>query len=198
MRTHSSRTIQEPTLVWGVQIPILTNPFMLWDLFRVFGLVFVIFFVFMYLITQGIDLDQLLSIVGMIMGIIFGLFRFAGLLIYWNGIDACFEITEKGAGYKAGKKAKRMNKIVLLLGLLAGSARVAGAGLLATSQEEQFFPWRQIHKATIHKRWRVISLSNNWRTVIRLYCTPENFDDAERLVRQYMAGRPEAVFYSSV
>jgi hypothetical protein len=58
-----------------------------------------------------------------------------------------------------------------------GSPTAVGAGMLASSREESFFPWSGLHKVTVDRKRHVINIHNNWRALQRIYCHPDNFED---------------------
>ena len=76
-----------------------------------------------------------------------------------------------------------------MLGVLAGNPSVAGAGFLASSLGEMFHRWSRIEKATVDSKRRVISFHNSWRTVQRIYCYSDNFEQVVAYVSLMLPGK---------
>jgi hypothetical protein len=50
--------------------------------------------------------------------------------------------------------------------------------------------WSALRRASFSPRWRAIKLANGWRTVMVLYCLPENYEDVAGRVQQALASNP--------
>jgi hypothetical protein len=97
-----------------------------------------------------------------------------------------FYLSPKGARVESlSRRGKWGNRLAVVLGALAGRPGVAGAGLLAMSQEMVSVEWREVHRINVYPQARVISLMNSWRVVFRLYCTPGNFPEVLSSVREW-------------
>lgn len=180
-------------LEWTYDIPLLTSRFMVWDFVRVILLSVTA----MYLIVAvgGLIVEQELIILPpfvflLVTGIMFGLFALTALLL-GNRQRARFIVSAKGVEYRAEKRERAINRLAILAGLLTLNPTAAGAGTLAMTREKLFVPWDAIERVVVHSRPRVISLRNSWRTVLRLHCTPELFDEVvSRVEAHHGAARP--------
>ena len=76
----------------------------------------------------------------------------------------------------------------MILGALAGKPGVAGAGLLGMAQETVGVVWDDVRRLNIHAPARVISLMDSWHVVMRLYCTPQNYEVVLNAVQKWAAG----------
>lgn len=110
---------------------------------------------------------------------------FFSMLLLGNRYNAEFSVDHKGISYKSGIREQRINRIVLLLLLLTRS-RMSGSGFLAIAGESGYFSWGEIYKVISYEKSRVIELKNNWRTLVRLYCTDDNFYQVSELCHQYL------------
>lgn len=169
---------QDP-IEWTYDIPLLTSRFMVWDFVRVILLSVVA----MYAIVAigGLVVEQELIILpwqvfALTAGIMFGLFVLTALLL-GNHQRARFIVSERGVEYRAEKRERAISRLAVIVGLLARNPTTAGAGALAMTRERYFVPWEGIHRVVVHRRQRVISLHNSWRTVLRLHCSAELFDE---------------------
>ncbi|MCW5852642.1 MAG: hypothetical protein KIT87_21400 [Anaerolineae bacterium] len=178
-----------PPLEWDYAIPVATNRFILRDMVVVFGLSMVILqaiLALMGLILDGEALWLPLSFWALIAGILVVLFGLASLVLL-NRVQAHFSLDTERAEVRMGRRERRLNRLATGLGFLAGKPGLAGAGLLAEAQETQAIEWKDVYTVKVHPKQRVISLHNSWRTVMRLYCSPEVFDEAVAWVRRYTA-----------
>jgi hypothetical protein len=182
----------ESVVAWERKIPLLTNLFMLKDLALVFGIAGLVLLAFMLLISGGEDVGQMLGIWALCMGIIVGLLAIACGVVLLNRMSLSFEVGPKGILMSMGKKERRLNALTTMVGLLSGSAQAAGAGLLASSREDFFVPWRDVRKVTVYGRKKVIVLNVGMLTPLRVYCTDDNFARVVQAVRKNVK-KPVAV-----
>jgi hypothetical protein len=182
---------EKPMLSWDIAFPLVTNWFFLADMLKVTSISCLIVFIIISLILIIQDsLDSIKTFAFMI-GILFVffniLFYLIALIFLNNHCHTLFIITKKGISWKmTDKRAKNANRIVTILGILAGKPGVAGSGMLASAGEEGFIDWKEIKKVKYHEKQRIISVMNNWRTVIRLYCTRENFQQARDIFKRFL------------
>ncbi len=176
-------------LSWDVDIPLATNRFILWDLLKVSVLSPAIMWTLVALMGWFIEGEPVLLpflLVVLVGAGLFGGLLFACLLL-GNRVGATFSVGPGGASYESGKRERRVNRAVAIVGLLAGSPSTAGAGLLAMSSEAASFDWSDIITVRPYPRERVIVLRNSWRVVLRLYCPPETYPTAAELVSRFHA-----------
>ena len=169
-------------IVWDFKIPLLTNPFILLDFAKMLVAIFAVMAVLFMIvgICQSVrEFFELLCLIPVFAVCIAGfgvILVFVMLVIYGNRFPCRFTVTRKGVGYEVTKTQKKLNTLVIILGALGGRPGVAGAGFLARAQESDFFAWMDIHRADLFPRRRVVCIRNSWRTLLRIYCTPENYD----------------------
>ncbi len=183
---HSSGPAPDP-IEWTYDIPLLTSRFMVWDFLRVILLSVVAMYVIVA--VGGLIVERELIILPPMVfvltaGIMAGLFVLTSLLL-GNRQGAHFIVSAKGVEYRAEKRERSMNRLVVILGLLAANPTTAGAGTLAMTRERMLVPWESVRRITVYRRARVIALRNSWRTVLRLHCPPELFDDIAGAVETY-------------
>lgn len=172
---------------WRYDIPLLTSGFMLWDFFRV--ILISVGAMYLLVALTGLVLEgELIILPPMVFfltsGIMLGLFVLTSLLL-GNRQGARFVIGPRGVEYHAEKRERRMNKLAVVIGLLALNPTTAGAGALAMTREKTLIPWGSIHSIRVYPRSRVIALKNSWRTVMRLHCPPELFEVVVSAVKEH-------------
>ena len=183
-------------LSWEIGIPLVTNRFIWLDMTKALGIPMVLLALFLFvLLVKEEELDQLpqvLRMLGLVGAFLVANFLLVCLGFFWNRIDARFTLTPRAASYEmTSRRGKLANRVAAVAGLLAGRPGVAGAGLLAASQEAMEMPWADVYRVTEHPRLYVLDLRNSWRTVIRVYCTAGNYPVAVALAREYAAAGTE-------
>jgi hypothetical protein len=174
---------ERKALTWEHDLPLATNPFLWWDFFRVVGasLLIMELLVFLMSLIVGDPLWLPLWVLGLVAGIFAGLFLIATLLLYGNRYHARFVVDARGVQMEDAGQGRWFKWRMILLGVLA---RQPGAVLGSTSGPSGYaerVSWREVRRVTVHRRLRVVTLSNSWRSMLRLYCPLELFDDvAER------------------
>lgn len=106
-----------------------------------------------------------------------------------GGFFASFVITSKGIHFSSGKTEKKIANAATVIGILAGSASAAGAGLLARSEQDAFVEWKNVKRVKVRKRLRYIFVREGFgNKPIGLYCTKENFPQVLALVQSKFKG----------
>jgi hypothetical protein len=179
-------------LAWEQDVPLLNNRFIWWDFLRVFGISIAAIEALVLAMSYFIDGDPVLlppMVWAIPLAILFGLFVLVGL-IYRNRFPMHFEVDSKRVRYEVFTRMGRYERTVntvfgvvafLSLGLRGLGARIFGAG----GGDE--IKWHDVYRVTVHRRERVITLSNSWRSVIRLYCPAGQFEDIAARVQDSAA-----------
>lgn len=179
------------SLDWNVDVALLTNRHVLGGLATaMLGGAFVsTLLVGLLLGVQG-DWDVIPPLAGMLLAIGVALFV-VGLLVmavfFRNRMQMQFTVGPAGIGISTiDPVARTGNRAAMLMGLAFGSGAAAGSGLLAMVNEKQTLRWTGAFRATFEPSTRSIALRNGWRTLIRIYCLPANYEAAAALVQRYM------------
>ncbi len=179
---EQEKEVGREEIEWDFGIPLLTNPFILLDFAKVLTITFAILSAMFMLIgiVQGVDefrdmlaLIPMFAICVLIVGVIMALVMLVG---YGNRFPCRFAVSRAGVRYEVTPGQKKMNTAIIIIGALAGRPGVAGSGFLAKAQESGSFAWSDVHEIDLFPRRRVVCIRNSWRTLLRVYCTPENYD----------------------
>ena len=114
-------------------------------------------------------------------------------LIYRNGYEAKFAVTSEGVAMETGPGTRKTNRVIngllFWMSLFSGKPGGMGTAILADASQSGFFEWEDIQRMTTDPERRIITLKNNWRSLLTLYCTPDNYEQVlryiEENVRQY-------------
>ncbi len=187
MDDGTTNTPEQLHLTWETRIKVLTNPTVWSSLLLAFGIPSVLLGIFVAFISKRPDYALLVPLVTL--SILFGLFILVGLVIdLFGGFKVVFYLTSHGVRSVAGKGAKAASTAAVLAGIFSGNPGVAGAGLLAESEQNVFIPWKDITKLKVKAWRRFIMVKREWGyKPIGLYCMPDNFPQVMEIFR-YCAG----------
>jgi hypothetical protein len=172
----------QDALTWERSVPLLSDPIIAWGTVRLFllaagisaALVSVIF------AAQG-EFDAIgplwLAFLAVGVGLaVLGLLVM--LLVFGNRLHCRIRIDRQGIVLATvDRRARAGNRLLLLLGLLRGSAQATGAGLIATTQEQRSLRWRGAFRAEYLPQRHQVVLRNRWRRLLVVYATPENYPE---------------------
>jgi len=173
---------ERPTpLVWQYPVSLLSDRFMLRDMARVAFISIAaveILGAAMGLLADGEAIWVPIQTIGLVAGILVVLYVVTALVVYRGRFPARFRLDGKGATFAIGDvRQSRLNAATMVAGALAGRPSTAGAGLLARSREQERIRWSDVQRVVVYPRHRVIDLRNSWRTVMRLWCPPEQYEE---------------------
>ncbi len=184
-------------MTWNVKFSLITNPnvvkawlkAMLWTYLLCIG-----FLVPMFAGTGEWDaIPPIMLIFLAVCGGIALLGLLVMLVILGNRSEAQFSLSPRGVVYRCmDRKIKTLSRIAVVSGGFFGSPRTAGAGLISMSREEVSLEWPMVANAVFDEKHHTIRLRNSYRDLLHLYCTKDNYDSAEGMVRHYMAAFPAA------
>jgi hypothetical protein len=89
------------------------------------------------------------------------------------------------------KRSKVANRVLIILGILARKPGAVGTGVIARSQESQSFEWERVYAVKYNEKRHVITLRNRWRSLIMIFCLPENYRDVVETIKANIRQRPE-------
>ena len=177
---------------WEFNAPLLTNQFIMYDLLKVWGFSTL----FLGLLMAGIavydrnwrTLADMAPVVGAVSAGFLVLLILVMLVFFGNRFPMGFRLGPQGAMVVSlSRRGRWGNRLAVILGALAGKPGVAGAGLLGMAQETVGVAWDDVRRLNIHAPARVISLMDSWHVVMRLYCTPQNYEVVLNAVQKWAA-----------
>lgn len=179
----------QQALTWDYAMPLATNPFLWWDFLRVLGASLLIMELLVFVMSLIADDPFVipLHILALVAGILAALFVLTTTLVYGNRYRARFAIDERGAQMEDAGQGRRFRWTMIALGLAAGRPGVAMGASSEPSGYGERVSWRDVRRVTVHRRLRVVTLSNSWRPLLRLYCPRDMFDPVVQSVQTYVA-----------
>ena len=164
----------------------LTNPAIILVVFKIFGVIFGIVFLLMFIsaLRNG-SLDNLLGDFKylLIFILVFSAIIVVAYLIvaarYGGKYVVCFEMDEDGVLHRQlkeqVKKAKAMGWLTTMVGAAAGSATVAGSGILAATKSSSYSTFANVRSVKAYRRMHLIKVNEPF-CKNKVYVTDEDFD----------------------
>ena len=171
-------------LTWNARIRVLFNPSVWGGLLAAVGIPSVFLSLLMFSVSR--QADSLLFGVVIFTGVMVMFVVITAVIDLFGGFRVVFALTTNGVRSVSGKGAKAAASTAFWAGLLLGKASVAGTGLLAESEQDVFIPYSEVTKVKVRPGRRYILVKGGFlQKPIGLYCTPENFAQAEAFIRQH-------------
>lgn len=174
---------KRPPLSWQCDVPLVTHPVLLRSLVTMCGVstfILVALIGGLMALTEGIRSAIPMIGMGMLIGAgMFILSLLIMLVVFRNRMTMQFEVGEHGAIARViDRRARIANRLAMVAGAAAGRPGVTGAGMIAMSNEEVGTAWSGIASASYDPKRFTITLRNDWRPVVHLFCTPDTYEEA--------------------
>lgn len=187
---------KQPDISWDISIPLINNPFIFRASIQLCLITWiVIMFLFGLIFVVTGEFDVLLSMLTIMTMIIVGLWVFMLLVMiifFGNRMSMHFTINKGGVTCDVtSKRSKVANRLLTVLGVLARKPGAVGTGVIALSQESQTFEWERAYAVKYNEKRKVITLRNRWRSLIMIFCLPENYSDVVETIKEKILRRPE-------
>lgn len=185
---------KQSVLTWESDVRLLLHPLMLRDFAKLLlltGAIMAALLSFLLAVSGQADtILPTLAMAGVCMGGLAVLFVLVILAFFRNRMHMRFRIDGKGASSAVSdRRADIGNRLAIAAGALAGKPGVAGAGMLGRAGDSRRIAWNAVEKVRFYPAWHAIALGNSWRSVVTLFCTPENYADIATAVAGALAAR---------
>jgi len=173
-------------LEWRVDVPFLTNSHMVMDLLFVIIGSAVGLGVILFLIMGGENLFAILEILVLAAGALIVLTFLVIGVVFLNSVELVFKIDAEGVRCDLGEYAGNLNRLAWMVSSISHRVNPVGSSLIAMSRESAFVPWGDVMKAVFDGKKRVISVSSARRLLLRVYCTPENYNNVAGAIEEIL------------
>lgn len=183
MSDATPATDERLLLTWTNHVRLLVNPTVWSSMLLVLGIPALLLGLFFAFLAKRLDYVVIVPLG--FLTFLFAIFVLVALVIdAFGGMQATFFLTTNGVRFVSGTGAKAASRVALLAGLLSGRPGLAGAGLLAESEQGAFMPWSEIATIRVKASRHYVLLRGSWGDKpVGLYCTPENFREVLDLLR---------------
>lgn len=173
---------------WVYEVNLLTNPSILFDVWKVFGIsigILVVFGFFIMLFSGDLDLDALKGLgIGILIACgIIGVLSVVGYFFYaaisgWKYV-VLFIMDEKEVTHqqmpRTVKKGQVIGALTILAGLASGRPGIAGTGVLSMSRTSMTSVLANVERLVPRRRMNLIKV-NQLLSKNRVYVRDEDFD----------------------
>jgi hypothetical protein len=174
-------------LSWNIEISLINNRFILSNVLKgiaiTLGILLAVFGT-IFSFQQGFQgiMSALVPCLGL--GAFFLIVSVLTLgVILQNKYPLEFIINEGGIIMKSQSgTAKKVHRLALILGILARSTAVAGAGAAGMAGEEFTCSWKEIKSVKLYPAQRVVAAKQNFIQTMYVFCTEKNFKEVSELV----------------
>lgn len=176
---------------WNIRVSIFRNSIILKQLGIAIGVPFGLLILFLIIVK---------AIYALIIIAALFLFTFLFILVLWGGkYNVDFELNKTGIhSFTHKRQAKQnfiINNVTMVLGFLSGKPAVSGAAMLAQSRQYVSIKWSSIRKVRFLPDKRVVMINAGFAANIALFCTLENYEVVESLIKARLKGKD--VIYST-
>jgi len=176
-------------LEWETQLHLLRNRFAWWDVLRVIALVLVSLVVgvglFSYLISGRLYLIAYQYIL-LATAILYVPFVLIGI-ISGDRLRATFKLDRFEAAFDIVPDTRLISRLARKIAPLAGGWRPLAPALFHLHPELVRISWDEVYKLTFFPAEGVITLSDTWRSVVRIYASETHYDAVCRYCRDRLA-----------
>jgi hypothetical protein len=179
--------MSRPPESWEIDVPLVTNRWMLLDWAKVLGWTYLLFCGLMALIFtatgEAAAVLPLFWIMAMVVGGIALLGLLAMVVLFGNRFRMRYSISNEGIlAETLDRQARFINRLP-----------VGGSSLLVQSREDQMVPWRAIARTHPYPGNRSIVLLNRWRRVMVVYCQEADFARVSAFIQGQVAVRGDPI-----
>ena len=180
---------KQSDISWDISVPLINNPYIFRGSLQVCLIVWIVMLV-LFGIIFGVTgewdiLLQMLTILTMIIAGLWVSMILVMIIFFGNRMPMHFIINKDGVTCEiTSKRSKVANRLLIVLGILALKPGAVGTGVIARSQEIQMFEWGRVYAVNFNEKRKVITLRNRWRSLIILFCLPENYGDVEETIKE--------------
>lgn len=188
---------------WVYEVQMLNNPGILFDVYKVLGISMGVVWLFMLLlvcIEEGFALESMWGITSVFL-ILFLVFMLIGLLAYlivawvygWRYV-VLYTMDEKRIihqqMFRQVNKARVLDALTVMAGVVAGKPGVAGVGLLSATRSSSTTVYAKVRRIVPRRYLNLIKL-NQLLSINRIYVCDEDFDFVYDFLRSRTASRRE-------
>lgn len=178
---------EQVQMEWDIKVPIFKNKLIL----RQLGLAFGIPFGTILLVFSGFAVfmqDQNAWYAFALVLVLLSL-TFVFVMVFFKGsYDVHFEITDEGidsyTNEEQANKARMINRLAFLGGLLKGMSGVAGAAMLADRRQKVSIYWDLVSTVKYYPQHYTILIKENAINSMGIFCTPENYEAVEKMIKE--------------
>lgn len=180
----------ESTVTWEADIPLLSRRGLFYWSVSVLAGAGIMAGLLATVFATGGEWDTLPPMLAMVAAVAAGLWvlGLAIMAVVFHGrYHVRYTVSAHGIGCEdVSGAAGKTNRTAALAGLAARRPHLVGAGLIAASRGFEALRWSAAFRAAFDARHHQVVLSNAWRTLMWVQCTPDNYGEVTSLIESQM------------
>ncbi|MCP4115545.1 MAG: hypothetical protein GY737_09095 [Desulfobacteraceae bacterium] len=171
----------------------MTNPLISGAWFKAMGAAYLLCMFMLGTVFIGTGEWEGLPMIAGIFALATGGIALVGLLImlvvFGNRFKARFTVSERGVVYEGlDNRARSLARMGVMAGFSGGDSQAADPGPVDTSRERVSLDWGGAFSVRYKPRRHTVVLRNQWRDLMHLYCTADNYGavraHVEKMIRE--------------
>lgn len=180
-------------ITWDIDIKILSNKFIVKQIYMAFGIPCVILFLFVSILNISDGIESFYEYFESIKGI---LYISVGFLIipipiififFKNRYPFTFLLDDKYAIMATRKEQRKknslMSNLLIFVGLLSAKPGIVGTGLINKNNNDVMINFSNIKQVRLFKKEKTIYLKGSFPEKLYLFCTEENYNYVLKYVK---------------
>ncbi len=179
--------MQQKAMSWQIEIPLITNRFIILNVVKGTILTLLLLFVILGLIfgltngAGGLKVAIIACLWGGVFIVVISIFTLA--VVLQNKYPLEFIIDDKGITMKGqSSRAKKAHRLALILGLLTGGLGAMAAGAAGIRSERFVCPWKGVKSVRLYPDKKVVAAKQNIIQTMYIFCTDGNYKEVSDLV----------------
>jgi len=184
--------MQEKALSWQIEIPLITNRFIILNVVKGTILTLLLLFVILGLIfglTNGAGGLKVAIIACLWVGVfIVAISIFTLAVVLQNKYPLEYIIDDKGITMQSQSgRAKTAHRLALILGLLTGGLGAIAAGAAGIRSERFVCLWKGVKSVRLYPDKKVVAAKQNIIQTMYVFCTDDKYKEASHLIMEKAA-----------
>jgi hypothetical protein len=161
------------SLDWDISVPLVTNVYVIIDL------LLVLLFLSGALAVATlywVGFDHLYSVLRLFVvadGFMIVLLLSVMSFVFLNRFQLIYHIDDEGVQVHVGEFESSINRLAWRVSSITQKHSFTGGRVYALTNEQQSTSWDSVTRYIVDEHRRVISLTDDLHTLMRIYCTPE-------------------------
>ncbi|MCW4011720.1 MAG: hypothetical protein NWF07_01880 [Candidatus Bathyarchaeota archaeon] len=168
---------------WDVRIPLVSNVYVLLDILIV---LLVLSLGLAGIVLSFVGFDKVYDVLrvfviadGFVILLLYSVMGF----VFLNRFQLIYHIDSEGVQVRVGEFESSLNRAAWRVSSFVQRYSFTGGRVHSLMNEEHFTPWSSVTRYFYDPKHRVVSLTDDIRPLMRIYCTKDNLDDVLEFVK---------------
>jgi hypothetical protein len=171
------------TIEWDVRVPLVSNVYVLLDILLV---LLVLSLGLAGVVLSFVGFDKVYMVLrffiiadGFVILLVYSVMGF----VFLNRFQLIYHVDDEGVHMHVGEFESSLNSMAWKISSLVQRHSFTGGRVNSLMNEEQYVPWSRVTRYFFDPKHRLVSLTDDTRPLMRVYCTADNVDLVLGVVR---------------